>query len=171
MSFTATPVDGSTPPLPMSSVVPDGTNTPLAVEGGPSISTGGNTIAPVSMYVKDGNDLAEGATTDAAVTGDVSGSVSAKLRGLSKILNSVWDNVNNRLNVAVVSPPGISYFGSSVANGVLTNACTASNAANGTTVANNITTATGVNNYAEVFSQGGSSATATAIATDRKSVV
>jgi hypothetical protein len=95
MSFTATPVDGSSPAIPMSSVVPDGTNTPLALEGGPSISTGGNTLAPASIYVKDGNDLAQGATTDAAVTGDTAGSLSGKLRGISKIFNDVWDSVNH----------------------------------------------------------------------------
>ena len=101
MSFTATPVDGSATPIPMSSAVPDGTNTPLAIEGGPSISTGGNNLVPVSMYVKDGNNLVEGATTDAAVTGDTNGSLSAKLRGLSKILNSVWDTTLNLLGVKV----------------------------------------------------------------------
>lgn len=85
----------------MSSAVPDGTNTPLAIEGGPSISTGGNNLVPVSIYVKDGNNLVEGATTDAAVTGDTNGSLSAKLRGLSKILNSVWDTTLNLLGVKV----------------------------------------------------------------------
>jgi len=101
MTFTATPVDGSTTPIPMSSAVPDGTNTPLAIEGGPSISTGGNTLVPVSIYEKDGNNVALGATTDAAVTGDNSGSVSAKLRGWSKMLFDVWDSVNHRLHVNI----------------------------------------------------------------------
>ena len=101
MGFTATPLDGSTPPLPMPTAVPDGTNTPLAVEAGPSISTGGNLLAPVSMYVKDGNNLVEGATTDAAVVGDNSGSLSAKLRGLTKILNDVWNSTSHWLNVAL----------------------------------------------------------------------
>lgn len=99
MSFGATPVDGSSTPIPMSSAVPDGTNTPLAIEGGPSISTGGNSLVPVSMYVKDGNNLVEGATTDAAVTGDNNGSLSAKLRGLTKIFTDIWDSVNHRIKV------------------------------------------------------------------------
>jgi len=54
---------------------------------------------PVSMA--DGSDVAEGATTSAAVQGDNTGSVNARLRGLSIILNDVWDSVNNRLNVFI----------------------------------------------------------------------
>jgi hypothetical protein len=51
------------------------------------------------MYVKDGNDINQGLTTDVAVTGDVTGTVSAKLRGLSKIFADVWDSVNHRFKV------------------------------------------------------------------------
>src|SRR5258708_7150674 len=69
-SFTATPVDGSATPIPMSSAVPDGTNTPLAIEGGPSVTTGGNTLVPVSMWVKDGNDVTLGAQADASASTD-----------------------------------------------------------------------------------------------------
>jgi hypothetical protein len=101
MAFTPTPVDTSATPVPMSSAGPDGTNTPLAIEAGPSITTGGNTLVPVSMYVKDGNNLVEGITTDAAVTGDNAGTLSAKLRGLSKMFFDVWDSVNHRLHVSV----------------------------------------------------------------------
>ncbi len=36
-----------------------------------------------------------GATTDAAVTGDSAGTISAKQRGLTKILADVWDSVNH----------------------------------------------------------------------------
>src|SRR5260221_627422 len=73
-----------------------------ALEGGPqSTDGGGKKSAPASMYVKDGSDVAQGLTTDAAVTGDTSGTLSAKLRGLSKILADVWDNVNHRLHVNV----------------------------------------------------------------------
>jgi len=49
--------------------------------------------------MKDGDDVAEGATTDIAVTGDVPGTLSAKARGLSKIWADVWDQVNHRINV------------------------------------------------------------------------
>ncbi len=83
MGFTATPTDGSATPIPMSSVVPDGTNTPLAVEGGPSKSTGGNTLAPVAVYSYDGYNVTQGALADSAVINPaVSGSVIALLKGL-----------------------------------------------------------------------------------------
>jgi len=101
MVFTATPVDGSSTPIPMSSAVPDTTNTPLAIEGGPAKSTGGNSLAPVATYQYDGYNVVEGVTTDAAVTGDNSGTISAKLRGWSKMLFDVWDSVNHRLHVSV----------------------------------------------------------------------
>ena len=54
-----------------------------------------------AVTIADGADVAEGATNDTAVTGDNSGTLSAKLRGLAKIFASVWDSLNNRLNVAV----------------------------------------------------------------------
>ena len=52
-----------------------------------------------AVTVADGADVAEGATTDAAVTTDVNSTISAKLRGLVKILSDVWDSVNHRLKV------------------------------------------------------------------------
>jgi hypothetical protein len=99
MVFAPTQVDGSVSPLPLSSAVPDGTNTPLPIEGGPVINTGGNNLVPVSVYVKDGNNVVEGITTDAAVTGDTSGTFSAKLRGLVKIFTDIWDSTNHLFNV------------------------------------------------------------------------
>lgn len=54
-----------------------------------------------AVTIADGADVAEGVTTDAAVVGDNAGTVSAKLRGLSKILNDVWDSVNHWLGVSV----------------------------------------------------------------------
>jgi hypothetical protein len=58
----------------------------------------------------------EGTTTDVAVVSDANGTVSGKLRGLVKILASVWDSVNGRLKVdgsAVTQP--VSLAGSSTA--------------------------------------------------------
>jgi hypothetical protein len=52
---------------------------------------------PVTII--DGGDVAQGATTDVAVTSDVNGTISAKLRGFVKILASVWDSINGRLKV------------------------------------------------------------------------
>lgn len=54
-----------------------------------------------AVSVADGADVAEGATTDAAVTTDANGTLSAKLRGLVKILGDAWDSANHRLNVAI----------------------------------------------------------------------
>ena len=99
MAFGATPLDGSATPIPMSAVIPDGLTTPTALEGGPAVTSAGNSIAPVSIYAKDGNDLTQGATIDSATTGDTAGSISAKLRGLTKIFADVWDNINHRLKV------------------------------------------------------------------------
>src|SRR5438132_1214832 len=71
-----------------------------AVEGGTQTTdAGGKKSAPVRIEVKDGSDVAQGLTTDAAVTGDNSGTLSAKMRGLSKIFTDIWDSVNHRIKV------------------------------------------------------------------------
>ncbi len=54
-----------------------------------------------AVTIVDGGDVAEGATTDAAVTTDVNATVSAKLRGLVKILGDVWDSGNHWLKVSI----------------------------------------------------------------------
>lgn len=95
MGFGPTQLDGSSTPIPMACVVPDGTTNPVAIAGGPSYTDSGNTKAPAAYWVKDGNDQTQGVTTDAAVVGDNNGTISAKLRGLTKIFNDVWDSVNH----------------------------------------------------------------------------
>ncbi len=70
MSFTATPLDGSATPIPMSTAVPDTTNTPLALEGGPAKSTGGNSLVPVATYMYDGYNVTMGTEADAAASSD-----------------------------------------------------------------------------------------------------
>jgi len=97
MAFTATPTDGSSTPIPMSSAVPDGTNTPLAIEGGPSISTGGNTLVPVSMYVKDGNDVTLGLSTQTKATDGSTTSWSA-----IQLLKGIFDRLIN--SILLVTP-------------------------------------------------------------------
>ena len=54
-----------------------------------------------SVTIADGDDASLGLTTDANVTGDNTGTVQAKLRGINRILASVWDSVNNWLKVQV----------------------------------------------------------------------
>ena len=67
----------------------------------PEVILGGNSNQNVS--IADGDDVALGATTDVAVTSDVDGTLSAKLRGLVVILADVWDSTANLLRV--VSQP------------------------------------------------------------------
>src|SRR5260221_13193961 len=70
MSFTATPLDGSVTPVPMSAAVPDTTNTPLALEGGPAKSTGGNSLVPAAVYMYDGYNVTMGQQNDASASSD-----------------------------------------------------------------------------------------------------
>lgn len=54
------------------------------------VSVGGSGAGDGGIaFIADGDDVALGATTDIAVTGDNEGTVSAKLRGLDKIWASV----------------------------------------------------------------------------------
>lgn len=55
----------------------------------------------VPSTVADGASVTLGAIADVAVTGDNSGTASAKLRGISKMIANVWDSVNSRLNVFI----------------------------------------------------------------------
>lgn len=66
---------------------------------GSNISGGGGGGGAVT--IANGADVNAGNTADAAVVGDNSGTLSAKLRGISSILADVWDNANNRLNVFI----------------------------------------------------------------------
>jgi hypothetical protein len=106
MAFTATPVDGSPIPIPMSSAVPDGTNTPLAIEGGPAVATGGNSLVPVSVYEKDGNNIVLGTTTDANTVNSVMG----RLTKIRDLLNATLPvsvtnaNANGQATMANSSP-------------------------------------------------------------------
>jgi hypothetical protein len=108
MSFGTTPLSTtvlSVNQFPVSAVyIPNtsgGNFTALA--GGPASSadTNGNISAPVSMYLYDGNDVTAGGINDAAVTGDVTGTISAKLRGLSKIFAQLQFDGSNFLKVNV----------------------------------------------------------------------
>lgn len=51
--------------------------------------------------VANGADVNAGATTDAAVTADANGTMSAKLRGIVKILADVWNSGAHVIHVAV----------------------------------------------------------------------
>src|SRR2546430_7749170 len=80
MSFGATPVSTttlSTNQFPVSAVYTPNTagGNLTAVQGGPvsSADTNGNVSAPVAIYLSDGNDVAQGATSDAAGANTVIG--------------------------------------------------------------------------------------------------
>lgn len=73
---TTQPVSASSLPLP----------TGAAQEGG--------NLASISSSTSNTSTVL-GATADAAVTGDNTGTLSAKLRGLTKILADIWDSVNH----------------------------------------------------------------------------
>lgn len=78
--------------LPLIKNLGDGTYVPYVEALGGTI-----TLNPA---FSDGADVTQGALADAAVVSDASGSLSAKLRGLVKILASVWDSTRNVLAVA-----------------------------------------------------------------------
>lgn len=64
-----------------------------------------------SMRVADGSDKNGGKTTDALVSGDVNGSISAKLRQINKVITLSWDNVNNRINVNIQNVVAVTQSG------------------------------------------------------------
>lgn len=55
----------------------------------------------IASTIADGADVNAGAVADASVTGDNTGTLSAKIRGLNKILADVWDSINSRLDVYI----------------------------------------------------------------------
>lgn len=59
--------------------------------------------------VGDGHNVVEGLTTDAAVTTDVNATISGKLRGLIKVLASVWQGagVGDLLRVGLLGTNGV----------------------------------------------------------------
>jgi len=52
-----------------------------------------------AVNIADGADVAEGSTTDAAVTTDTTGTISGKLRGVVSILKDIWNSTNNFIRV------------------------------------------------------------------------
>lgn len=58
-------------------------------------------FAGMAVTVADGADVTLGDISDASVTGDNPGTVSAKLRGLSEILADVWNSASNYLRVNI----------------------------------------------------------------------
>lgn len=65
--------------------------------GSAAASSGGGGAATIA----DGADANAGTTTDAAVTTDANGTLSAKLRGIVKILNDVWNSTSHFFSVSL----------------------------------------------------------------------
>ena len=92
MPTTTTQAALSSNQLPVSSGQEPGQTDLTAVEMGPgSVDSNGNRTAPLSEYVKDGNDVTKGAKADSAATDNTSAwSVVALLKGiLGKLLGSI----------------------------------------------------------------------------------
>jgi hypothetical protein len=94
-------VAGGTTSNPMR-IDPTGTTTQPVSAASLPLPTGaaqeGGNLASISSNTSNTATVA-GATADAAVTGDNAGTLSAKLRGLTKILADIWDSVNHRIKV------------------------------------------------------------------------
>lgn len=63
----------------------------------PSGGSSGSSSGGGAATVADGADVALGATTDAAVSTDTTGTVSGKLRGIVKILADIWNSTDHAL--------------------------------------------------------------------------
>jgi hypothetical protein len=77
---------------------------PLAVvltdtSGDAYVASGGGGGGAVT--IADGADVAEGTTTDAAITDGSAGTVTGQLRGLTKILGDVWVSASHYLKVSI----------------------------------------------------------------------
>jgi hypothetical protein len=73
---------------------------PVGIDGNPA---GDASAANQSLQLTQATatNTNAGTTTDAAVTGDNDGTLSAKQRGLNKILADVWDSVNHWFKVSI----------------------------------------------------------------------
>lgn len=75
-------------------------NVAADISGG-GAGAGGGSGGGGAVTIADGADVTEGAIADSKVTGDNSGTVSAKLRGLNYFLGLVTDTVNNWFKVSI----------------------------------------------------------------------
>lgn len=73
----------------------------IPVPQSPTSMTISNLPTNQAVTIADGSNIAEGATTDAAVVSDTTGTISGKLRGLVKIFADVWDSTNHFIRVSL----------------------------------------------------------------------
>lgn len=99
----------------------DSAGVELGTVGNPvNVTSAGGSGGPAT--IADGADVAQGSTTDAAITSDTDGTVIGFLRGLVMILASVWDSLNGRLKVdaSAVAVPVTDNGGSLTVDGSVT---------------------------------------------------
>jgi hypothetical protein len=77
-------------------------NTSLTTLAG-VVSSSKAAVKAASGDFADGSITTMGANADAAVTGDTAGTLSAKFRGLNKMLFDMWDSTNHWLQVKVMN--------------------------------------------------------------------
>lgn len=85
-----------------------------------SAAGAGDSSSGGAVTIDDGADVALGATTDAAVTTNTTGTVSGKLRGLVAILADVWVSASHYLKVRVTDGTNNLPTGDAAARGIYT---------------------------------------------------
>lgn len=90
-------LDGATPTI-KATVKQLADSNPICVA---IVDSNGDQVAGSAVSIADNGDINAGAKADTAVTGDNSGTLSAKIRGLNKIWADVWDSVNHIIKVTI----------------------------------------------------------------------
>lgn len=96
--------------------IPEGFPVSVITQPGESVDV--NVISGVgggAVTIADGADVNSGSTTDAAVFGDVPGTLSAKLRGLASIIDG-WNSLAGSLVVSVAQIPNGVVLGDTLVN-------------------------------------------------------
>lgn len=122
---------------------------PLALTATIDHPTGSGGGGGGAVTVADGADVTTGATTDAAITTNTTGTISGKLRGLVAILADVWNSSSHTLKITnydsagneiVVPTAGLTSYTSASATTNATNIKNAAGTVYGYTLTNTTTT-------------------------------
>lgn len=85
------------------------------------LSLAGSTWAQQPVQIQDGKDVTQGAKADASSTDHTTtNSLMSFLKGLVRMWNDVWDDGNNRINVAVQNTPTVTVSSSALPTGAST---------------------------------------------------
>src|SRR5258706_477510 len=80
---------------------PDGDTVPININASGEVKVTSSGGGGGAATIADGADVAEGATTDAAIITNATGTISGKLRGLVAIFADVWDSGSHFLKVSI----------------------------------------------------------------------